>query len=79
MKTFGDIIREKRETKGLSGRAVAKKAGISSAYFTQLETNKFSNPSIKTIKKISDALNIAVIEMLTLAGYCEKEKFKNKT
>ena len=44
-KQFGQYLREKRKTNGLTLRSVEQKTGVSNAYLSQLENNKISNPS----------------------------------
>lgn len=55
-------IRAWREHKQIKMNALAKKAGISSAYLSQIENGK-RNPTIDTLKAIAKGLDID-IEML---------------
>ncbi|WP_461834116.1 helix-turn-helix domain-containing protein [Desulfothermus sp.] len=52
-------IRAWREYKQITVRELAKQAGITSSYLSQIETGK-RNPSIETLKSIAEALGIDV-------------------
>ncbi|MEO7938760.1 MAG: helix-turn-helix domain-containing protein, partial [Burkholderiaceae bacterium] len=54
---IGEQLRELRQVKGLTLRAVADKSGISVSYLSQLERNQSRLP-IGVLKKISDALGV---------------------
>lgn len=55
-------IRRLRINKGLSARALAKLAGLSSASVWQIETRGSGSPA--TLKKIADALGVQVTDLL---------------
>ena len=57
---FAIRLRHHRKRKGLSQLDVAKKLGISQQAYAKLEIPKSSNPSLLTIQKLSDALNLKV-------------------
>ena len=46
-----------REHRGLSQRALAKRAGLNFAYLSQIETGARKGP-IATVKKLADALDL---------------------
>ncbi|MBW1976299.1 MAG: helix-turn-helix transcriptional regulator [Deltaproteobacteria bacterium] len=52
-------IRAWREYKQITVRELAKRAGITSSYLSQIETGK-RNPTIDTLKSIAEALGIDV-------------------
>ena len=56
---FGNKIREIRERKGKTLKAVAEVAGISESLLSQIETNKIS-PSIDTLFSVVDALEVDI-------------------
>ena len=56
-------IKELRKEKGLSQRKLADMLNVSPSYIQKIESNK-KNPSISTLKKISNALNIEVSVLL---------------
>lgn len=53
----GHKIKELRQKKKLTQRQVARKAGISNTYLSDIETGR-TNPSLKTLVKIADALDV---------------------
>jgi XRE family transcriptional regulator, aerobic/anaerobic benzoate catabolism transcriptional regulator len=57
LKSFGERIRGARARRGMSRKLLAKHAGISERYITQLESGK-GNISIVLLKRIADALNL---------------------
>jgi len=69
--TFGQRIRELRQAKGLTQRDLAKKAGISYAYVSKLETGSMSPPRhkvIQTLAKILGASDKEADDLFGLAG-----------
>jgi len=59
MNTIAKKIRFLREQQGLSQRALAESAGISAAALSQLEAGQ-SSPSVATLEKLADGLNLTV-------------------
>ena len=55
--TIGSKIKELRLQKGMNQKDLAKKAGISNTYLSDIEHQR-TNPSIKTLSKIAEALEI---------------------
>ncbi len=55
--TFGEMIKEVRETAGLSRSALAKSIGVSASTLKNWEKDK-TKPSKKNLKKLKKALNI---------------------
>ena len=60
---FNTKLREVRIEQGLTQAELAQVAGISRSFLAQLE-NKHKNPSIQTLIKLSNALNVVVSELL---------------
>jgi transcriptional regulator with XRE-family HTH domain len=54
----GDRLREAREEALLSQRELAAKAGVSHATIARLETSAEREPQFRTIRKLSEALNV---------------------
>jgi HTH-type transcriptional repressor of puuD len=52
-------LRELRDERGLSQRALAEKAGISREYLSRLETGR-QDPTLSTLEKIARALKVTV-------------------
>lgn len=57
---IGDRIKFIREYYEIDAQELAKRTGYTAAYISMLESNKRHNPSMKTINKIADALNVDV-------------------
>lgn len=58
---IGYRIKKFRKTTGLTIRQLAEKVGVTQSYISQLENDKV-NPSLGTLKKIANALNINMID-----------------
>ncbi|MBA3724798.1 MAG: helix-turn-helix transcriptional regulator [Candidatus Levybacteria bacterium] len=56
-KELAKILREAREKKGLTQADVAKKAKLNTNYYAVIERGEV-NPSLETLSKILEALNI---------------------
>lgn len=60
---FFEKIKRIRQAKGISLHEMSQKAGLSENYLSQVERGK-ANPSIGTIKKITDALALPFMALL---------------
>lgn len=67
------MIKELRESRGLTQEQLAKRAGVSQGYIAKLEPasrpgwkkiSRQANPSITTLKKLARALGVPVTEIL---------------
>jgi transcriptional regulator with XRE-family HTH domain len=54
---IGEKIREERKKQNLKQLELAKKAGISNTYLSDIEIGR-TTPSIKSLMKIADALGV---------------------
>lgn len=63
MSDIGDKIKSERLNKSLKQKELAVRVGISISYMSDIERGR-TNPSIQTLKKISDALNIKASELI---------------
>ena len=63
MNHVGFIVKSKRELVGLSQNQLAKKANISQATLSALESET-KNPSVETVFMLADALDCSVAELL---------------
>ena len=70
--TFGERIKELRQAKGLTQRDLAKKAGISYAYVSKLETGVMSPPRHKVIQTLAKILGTTDRETDDLFGLAGK-------
>src|SRR5262245_59873617 len=62
---LGSMLRRVRESRGLSQRQLAKRAGISNATITMIESNAV-NPSVGALKRVLDAIPIGLAEFFAL-------------
>ena len=65
---IAEVITHIRETKGHSQRELAEMAGISNTMLNDIERKRV-NPSLKTLQKIADALNMKVSQIFLQAEY----------
>jgi transcriptional regulator with XRE-family HTH domain len=63
---FGKALREVRSEKGLSQEAAAQACDLDRAYYGALE-RAVKSPTLKTIWKIADALDVPPSELLVRA------------
>ncbi len=59
-KKVGEVIRELRESKGLSQQALAERASIAMSYITVIESGQQGAPPRAILQRIARALNVAV-------------------
>lgn len=59
---LGDNIRKIRKSKKISINNLAKQAEVSLGYLSDLENNKFTNPTLDKLNKLADALGVSVNE-----------------
>lgn len=65
---IAEVITHIREARGYSQRELAETAGISHTMLNDIERKRV-NPSLKTLRKISDALDIKVSQIFLQAEY----------
>ncbi|MCG8607718.1 helix-turn-helix domain-containing protein [bacterium] len=66
--TFGQALRLKRRSKGVTQRELASKVGVDFSYISKLENDRLPPPSAGTIENIAEALDVAPEELLALTG-----------
>ena len=64
MSTIGRNIKKLREQKGISQDRLSKLADISSNTIAKLELDDSPNPTIDTLKKIANALNVKIEQLI---------------
>src|SRR5262249_61844039 len=67
MEALGGFIRKRRKQANLSLRQLAEKTRLSNPYLSQIERG-LHQPSMRVIKRISEALNVSAETLLTHAG-----------
>jgi transcriptional regulator with XRE-family HTH domain len=70
--SLGQRINKKRRESGLRGIDLAEKSGLSPGFISQIERN-LVNPSVSTLKKIGNALNVPI------GIFFEEESSKEET
>jgi transcriptional regulator with XRE-family HTH domain len=77
IKTLSTTLKAMRKERGMSLREFSKYLGISHAYLSKLErgsdarTGKEVTPTIDTLEKISEGLNIPIKKFMDMCGYFE--------
>ncbi len=71
MKTFGERLRDLRHASGLSLGRLGRKIGRGKGYLSGIENGKVNPPSPKVIRKLAEALDHDVKELMMVA-YVEK-------
>lgn len=61
--TIGEKIKQERKKAGYTQKELGKKLGISQVRVAQYE-NGIRNPKIETVKKIAEALNVEIIDLM---------------
>ena len=67
-KKIGELISEAREKKGLSQRQLAKIAKISNAELSKIESGEREIPNPKTLRKISNIIDVNYNDMMYMIG-----------
>ncbi|HQF36968.1 MAG TPA: helix-turn-helix transcriptional regulator [Candidatus Dojkabacteria bacterium] len=57
---IGEIIQELRKKKDMTQEELAQKSGVSYTTLIKIERGSVQNPTVKTIKRIADALDASV-------------------
>ncbi|MGP1397018.1 MAG: cupin domain-containing protein [Inquilinaceae bacterium] len=71
---LGARLRRLREQRGLSQRALAKRAGVSNATISLIEQDRAS-PSIGSLKKVLDGIPISLADFFALADLPAEQVF----
>ena len=70
---LGDFIREQRETAKISLRELAKTAGVSNPYLSQIERG-LRKPSAEILQQIAKALRISAEALYVQAGILDQRE-----
>jgi transcriptional regulator with XRE-family HTH domain len=60
----GERLRAEREQQDLSLAELGALTGVSKTYLLRLETDRETNPSLEVLRRIADALDITVADLL---------------
>ena len=61
-----EVIKKYRDDHNISLRTFAKKCGCSYQYISKIEKHQTDNPSVEMMKKIANAMNIPVRELIIM-------------
>ena len=61
---IGNNIQSWRKKKGLTQDALARKADMPYTTLAKIESNVIKGPSIHTVKKIAEALNVSLDDLM---------------
>ena len=64
MSQFGSRLRRARTDAGKTLRDISERSGISITYLSDLERGTLANPTLDTLKKIAEALEVSLNELL---------------
>ena len=67
--TLGELVARHRRSQNRSARSVAREADIDIATMTRLEKGTYTSPSPISLKGLSRALGIPILELFHAAGY----------
>lgn len=61
---LGAVLKALREGKGLTQATLAKKAGVTEAYVSMIESGERKAPSLPVLRRLATALGVPVTELL---------------
>lgn len=64
MASIETVLKALRKQRGMPQEQVAKKAGVTNFYISQLETGLRKNPSLPVLRRLAKALGVPVAELL---------------
>ena len=74
---FGAKLRELRQEKGMTLRALAEAAGVDFTYLSKIENDRLEySPGVETIRDLAQALEVEPMELLQLANKLPPELAK---
>lgn len=74
---FGTKLRELRQERGMTLRALAEAAGVDFTYLSKIENDRVEHlPSAETIRDLAQALEVDAMELLKLANKVPPELAK---
>lgn len=73
-RSFGELMYQHRTRLGVSQRNIARAAGMSESYLSELENCKRIAPPHSTAMRIAEALKLSPVEANFLSGIAESER-----
>jgi transcriptional regulator with XRE-family HTH domain len=62
--SLGERVRKRRKGLGLTAKALAKAAGVSTSYISQVERGHQEDPSLPALRRLADALSMDLHALL---------------
>lgn len=69
MSVVGNYLKQVRDEKRLSLKAVKSETGISDSVLSHIESGKNESPSAELLKKLAAIYNISLVDLFMKAGY----------
>jgi len=66
---LGEYVKKTRTEKGMSGRELAREAGVDTAYIVRLEKGFYKSPRPDTLRGIATALGLPLADLFAMADY----------
>lgn len=67
--TLAEVIREARQSRGLSTRALGEKVGLDQSNIVRLEAGSTTTPKPAVLSAIAETLGLPIADLYALAGY----------
>ncbi|WP_037562665.1 helix-turn-helix domain-containing protein [Sporolactobacillus terrae] len=77
LSNFGEYLRQKRESRGLTLNQTAMYSRISAAQLSRIENGKRGIPKPPTIKALAEALKVDYEDLMEKAGYIDSSEKTN--
>lgn len=69
MKTIGSILKKYRLDKGWNGKELSLKSGVARGYISEMELDRYINPSIEVVCKLCIALEVTPNDLIPKEMY----------
>jgi transcriptional regulator with XRE-family HTH domain len=69
VKRLGELLRNRRESLGLSQRQIAERAGVNDATIVRIEHDEINAPAPDKLSRIAEALGLPLADVFALARY----------
>lgn len=66
---LGKYIKDTRINRGITGRELARRASVDTAYIVRLERGEYRQPRPETLKNIAAVLGLPLADVFALANY----------
>lgn len=63
---FANALKKLRKAKGLTQETLAQRAGVDYKYLQKLEGRNPSSPTLATMEKLANGLDVTLVELVSL-------------